>query len=122
VLRNLNKFLTLPKLRQVYIVLVESIISYGIIGWGGAFENTINHLQICQNQIIRLLLNKDRMYPTKNLYAELNVLPVKKTYFKITAIFLKNHNLLQPITHGVDTIYAKNHFLIEKNKITDISK
>jgi len=58
------------------------------------------------------------MYPIKNLYTELNVLPVKKIYLKITAIFLKNHNLLQPITHGVNTRYTKNHFLIEKNKKT----
>lgn len=58
ILRNLNKVLTVPKLRQIYTALVESIISYGIIGWGGAFQNTISHLQICQNQIIRLLINK----------------------------------------------------------------
>jgi predicted component of type VI protein secretion system len=54
ILRNLNKVLELPKIRQVYLALVESIISYGIIDWSGAFENTISHLQICQNQIIRL--------------------------------------------------------------------
>jgi len=35
ILRNLNKVLNLPKLRQVYLALVESFISYGIIrgGW-----------------------------------------------------------------------------------------
>jgi len=57
-LRYLNKVLKLPKLRQVYLALVESIIAYG---WGGAFENTINHLKIRRNQIIRLLLNKNRI-------------------------------------------------------------
>lgn len=30
-LRNLNKVLELPKLRQVYLALVESIIAYGLI-------------------------------------------------------------------------------------------
>jgi len=53
ILRNLNKLLELPKLRQVYLILVESIISYGIIGWGGAFDNAISQLEIYQNQIIR---------------------------------------------------------------------
>jgi hypothetical protein len=48
------------------------------------------------------------------LYIELNVLPIKKIYLKITAIFIKNHNLLQPITHGANTRYAKNHFYIKK--------
>lgn len=121
ILRNLNKVLTVPKLRQVYIALVESIISYGIIGWGGAFENTLSHLQIGQNQIIRLLLNKDHMYPTKNLYTELDVLPVNKIYLKITAIFLKS-NLLQTIKHGVNTRYEKNHIFIKKTKKTTTNR
>jgi len=122
ILRNLNKVLELPKLRQIYLALVESIISYGIIGWGGVFDNTLSQLQICQNQIIRSLLNKERMYPTRNLYTELNVLPVRKLYFKITAIFLKSHNLLQPIMHGINTRYAKNNFLIKKTKKTTTSR
>lgn len=33
ILRNLNKVLKLPKLYQVYLELVQSIISYTIIGW-----------------------------------------------------------------------------------------
>ena len=66
---------------------------------------------------IGLLLNKERMYPIKNLYTELNVLPDKKIYLKITAIFLKSHNLLQPIMHGINTRYVKKHFFIKKNHI-----
>jgi len=41
ILRNLNKVLELSKIRQIYLALVESIISYKLIGWGGAIENTI---------------------------------------------------------------------------------
>lgn len=55
VLRNSNKILELPKLRQIYLALVKSIISCGIIGWDRVFENTLSQLQICQYQIIRLL-------------------------------------------------------------------
>jgi len=52
ILRNLNKVLELPKLRQIYLALAESIILYGKIGWGGVFENILSHLQIYQNQIL----------------------------------------------------------------------
>jgi len=75
-LRNLNKILEKPKLRQVYLIFVESIFSYCIIDWGGAFNNAISQLEICQNQIIRIFLNKERMNSTKNVYRELNVLPL----------------------------------------------
>lgn len=33
----------------------------------------------------------------ENVYKQLNVLPIKKMYLKVTAIRLKDHNLLQPI-------------------------
>lgn len=48
ILKNLNKILELPKSRQVYLVLIESIIksiiSYGnsLIVWGGVFDNAIS--------------------------------------------------------------------------------
>lgn len=66
------------------------------------------------------------MYPTKSLYTELNVLPVKKIYLKITFIFLKRHSLLQSITHVVNKRYAKNYFFIKKKlknpQLADILK
>jgi len=58
IFRNLNEVLELPKFQQIYLALMELIISYGIIDWGGVFENTLSQPQICQNQIIRLLLDK----------------------------------------------------------------
>lgn len=35
ILRNLNEVLEQNELRQVYLALVKSLISYGIIDWGG---------------------------------------------------------------------------------------
>lgn len=35
ILRNLNEVLEQTELRQVYLALVKSLISYGIIDWGG---------------------------------------------------------------------------------------
>lgn len=44
ILKNLNNVLKLPKLSQVYLTLVKSIIFYGVIG-REAFDNTIFQLQ-----------------------------------------------------------------------------
>lgn len=88
---------------------MELIITYGIIGWGGSFDNTISQLQI-----IKLWL-----YSTARLYTELNKLPVKKIYLNITAIYLKNQNKLQPIPYGVNNI-RKKQFFYDKNKKTNI--
>lgn len=37
-----------------YLSLFESTIKYGIIGWGGAYDNSLIQLQKCQNKIIRV--------------------------------------------------------------------
>jgi len=62
------------KLRQVHFALVESIISYCIVGRGGAFNNVVVNLKTRQNSILRVVLKKEPMYLTNNLYKELNVL------------------------------------------------
>lgn len=45
-------------------------------------------------------------------YRELNVLPVKQIYLKVTAMYLKNHNIL----HKISTRYANNNFIIKPSK------
>ncbi|KAF0718857.1 Uncharacterized protein FWK35_00027463 [Aphis craccivora] len=52
----------------------------------------------------------------------INCNTVKKIYLKITTIFLKSHNFLQPTTHGVNTRYAKNNFFITKTKKTTTNR
>lgn len=38
----------------------------------------------------------------------------KKICLKVTAIYLKKHNLFQPVSHGINTRCAKNNFKIKK--------
>lgn len=52
VIKNLNNVLKSPKLCQVYLVLVKSIIFYGVIG-RGAFDNTTS----LQLQTISIVLD-----------------------------------------------------------------
>jgi predicted component of type VI protein secretion system len=58
IFRDLRNILDSTKLQQVYLTLVESIINYGIIGWGGAFNNVLKELQVCRNQILKVTFNK----------------------------------------------------------------
>jgi len=69
---------------------VKSITTYGIISWGGTFYNAIFQLQTCQNQAIRILLNKEQMSQHNiGIYTKLPVLIFKKINLKFTAIYLK---------------------------------
>lgn len=51
---NLN-----PELKQVYYVLVESVIGYGIIVWGSAAKIIISKFEVAQKWIIKVMLFKN---------------------------------------------------------------
>jgi len=56
------------------ITLIESVISYGIVAWGEVFDNVLKEIQVCQNKILKVAINKDLRFPNKKLYNNLKVL------------------------------------------------
>ena len=69
--------MSVKSLIMIYYALFNSIISYGIIAWGGAYGNVIDSLQAVQNRIIKIID-----------FAEINKVPfgVKKT-FRLESLF-----------------------------------
>jgi len=51
-MKLLREILDYKDIRIVYLTLFQSLITYGIIGWGGAHNNALLQLQKCQNTII----------------------------------------------------------------------
>jgi len=61
----------------VYLSLYQSIFQYGIIAWGGTYENAIKPLTIQRNKIVRRCLDKNTLEgSTKLNYKCLGVLPI----------------------------------------------
>lgn len=65
-------------LRMIYYAFFQSIINYGIIAWGGAYNNNRNLLQIMQNKILKIInkyqfsinnnpLNLEQLYTFESL-------------------------------------------------------
>lgn len=53
-MKQLRDIIPFMDIRTVYSTLFEPLLTYGIIGWGGAYDNALLHLRKCQNTIIRL--------------------------------------------------------------------
>lgn len=64
----LKEILNQKLLKMIYKTLVESILRYGILIWGGMYTSNIKPLQIVQNYIVKIILNKPRLYSTSLLY------------------------------------------------------
>jgi hypothetical protein len=67
---------------MVYHATVQSIIQYGITGWGGAYDTHIQKLATIQNTILKIILNKPYRYPTELVYEESGILQIRKLYAK----------------------------------------
>lgn len=94
------KFYTLKNLapkhtmRVVYFALYQSILQYGLLIWGGSANCFLSQIQINQNNIVRICLNKHSLSGSNSHnYREFGVLPVKFLYKKFAILFtFKNFN------------------------------
>ena len=66
--------------RQLYFAFVFSRIKYGIEIYGNCSEKNINKLQILQNELLKLLLQLDRLTSINKLHKHLNILKIGELY------------------------------------------
>lgn len=78
--RELRHILDLLTLRSVYSALVQSVVRYGVLVWGGAYDIHLDSLIKVQNAILRTILKKPWHYPTQLLYSELNIQTISHVY------------------------------------------
>lgn len=64
----------------LYTALAESILQYGITIWGGAYDNHLKILQICQNKILKIMFHLNFRFPTNEIYQLNNILNIRNLY------------------------------------------
>ncbi len=78
-------------LKSVYYALAQSIFDYGIISYGNAYANIISTLEVIQKKIIKVIMKKSNLYPTRQLFLEFKVFTIKQLYCKAILVkFLKS--------------------------------
>ena len=101
-------------LRIVYLALVQSIIQYGVLGWGGIGKSNLTPLVLLQKRIIKICLHKPLDYPTKLIYQEFGVLNIDQIYKYILLSYLKkNRNKFKIVPHYYSTRKNEVYFLQE---------
>lgn len=86
---KLKNILPVNILRNIYLALYQSVFQYGCLVWGGLSEIYLKPLQLQQNKIIRICLDKKTMVGSTNQnYKEFKVLPIRSVYKKIVIFWL----------------------------------
>ena len=99
-------------LRVVYLALVQSVIQYGILGWGGNSKSNLSPLILLQKRIIKICLRKPLDYSTKLIYSEFDVPKIDQIYkHSLLIYFHKNRNNFTNDPHVHSTRQNCNYFL-----------
>lgn len=107
---QLRHILPLKTLRMVYFSLVESIICYGIVIWGNAGGTIMSALYVAQKYIIKIMLFKNKRFPTQELFQESSLLTLEQLYIKSIIRFMMNYSYYKNnLNHQINTRTAARH-------------
>lgn len=94
---KLSKVMPRETLKIIYYAFFHSIATYGILAWGGAYQNSLLLLQQVQNRLIKLM--------NKNFFVEKNPLSIKQTFAFEALIYYYNMNKHKYINSNSITRY-----------------
>lgn len=78
----LKRILDTKNIKTIYFGLVQSLLEYGITGWGTATNNYLRHLETIHKRFLKIMFNKEYRYPTVLLYKETKMFSIRQLYFK----------------------------------------
>lgn len=69
--------------------MIQSLLQYGIIAWGGCSTTLKHTLSVAQKNILKIILSKPKTFPSKDLFKLLRVLDIEKLYKKQAMFYLQ---------------------------------
>lgn len=75
--KNIN---SLKHLNILYNALVQSQLSYGVIGWGGVLDCHKRRLDVLQKYFLKIIHRKKITFPSKELYELAKVPDIRQVY------------------------------------------
>lgn len=108
---QLREFLSIKMLTILYKALVESVLRYCIIIWGGLYENALHSLKVCQNTILKIIFAKDNRYSTEKLFTETKLLNIRGLYIHSCLNYINKIPDLLSVLHIYQTRAISNESL-----------
>jgi hypothetical protein len=113
--------LNVRELKILYFSLVQSILQYGLIIWGGTYDCHMSNLFITQKMIIKTIMFKPRLYSSEQLFNDFQVLTVRQLYIKCLFKFIYKYkttfNIRSDIIYGLRP-ESCNKYQIRNSKFT----
>lgn len=79
------------QMSMIYQSLVQPLISYGILAWGGLNKTVLKGVEVVQKWVLKIIYKKEITYPSDNLYLEARVLDPRQLYSVAVLKYMHNH-------------------------------
>lgn len=114
---RLRAFLDIGHLTQIYHAFFHSILTYGIIAWGGAYDSTFRGIQSLQNKV----LGRIGLGSSEGIH---NILGVRKSFLSVSAMhaFKEARGQSRPVEGIRTTKRTKNEFLAVPRRTTSLGQ
>ena len=114
VFANLKKILNINSLLTIYYALFDSIATYGIIAWGGAYKTALKSLQAIQNKILKIIFAV-KANEIINVYINNRILNIKQNYYFKS--LLNNYDTFKKKFKDLKSITRNKQLNLPKNKL-----
>lgn len=83
----------MPKhfLKMIYYALAHSVLTYGIVVWGGTYVSNLKALSTLQKSFIRIMCKKPRDHPSHELFVALKIPNLKRQFCITTCTLMYKH-------------------------------
>ena len=88
---NIRRYLTIEHIKMIYYTMIYSRIKYGICAYGFAKKENMDKVQILQNKLLKVLLEKKWRTPTNELHNKLDILLVNDLFTQEVSTFVHNY-------------------------------
>lgn len=109
--KYLRKISDKQLITYIYTTLVQSILLYCIVIWGGTFKTNFISIERAQRTILKVMLKKNRRYRTAHLYHDADVLTVRKLYI-LQCLLITHKNT----TIDLNILQKRNAYSVIKPK------
>lgn len=92
VFKNLRNIADYKLIKQVYLALCQSILTYCITSYGGAGKSTLLYLERAQRAVLKVATFRPFRFPSQQLYKACDVLTVRQLF--IHSLVLHQHTAL----------------------------
>ena len=88
---NIRRYLTVEHIRVIYYTMIYSRIKYGICAYGFANKVNLEKVQVLQNKLLKVILEKSWRHPTDVLHTELYILKVRDIFYQEISSFVNKY-------------------------------